>query len=103
MRQVYWVDPSGYKHRSLVRDQDPDDQADRGILQDPPSLERLDWEAVKRDLHNALVDAGLCSWREVQDQGAADGLRGAILAATKNKLIALYREVDNDYSGKDRI
>lgn len=103
MRQVTWTDGQGYKHRSLVRDTDPDDAAPKGILQDPPSLERIDWEAVKRDLHNALVDGGLCSWREVQAQGAADGLRGSILAALRNKLIALYREVDNDHSGQDRI
>jgi hypothetical protein len=103
MRQVIWTDKNGYKHRSLLRDQDPDDMASQGILQDPPSLEGMDWEAVKRDLHNTLVSAGLCSWRDVQARGASDGLRGAILAAMKNKLIALYREVDNDYSGKDRI
>ncbi|RPJ40039.1 MAG: hypothetical protein EHM35_00085 [Planctomycetaceae bacterium] len=101
MRTVTWTDRNGCKHRSLVRDTDPDDAAPQGILQDPPDLERMDWDAVKRDLHNALVDAGLYSWREVQGQG--DGLRGALLSATRKRLIALYREVDNDPSGKDRI
>lgn len=95
MKTVKWTDKRGYKHRSLLRDADPDDLAPRGILHDPPDLEALDWEAVKMDLHNALVDAGLFSWREVQAQGANDGLRGAILSALKKRLIALYREVDN--------
>lgn len=97
MRTVTWTDDrNGYMHRSLVRDQDPDDAAPRGILQDPPSMEALDWESIKRDLHNALVGAGLCSWRDVQGQGG-DRLRGAILAAMKRRLIVLYREAEHDY------
>jgi hypothetical protein len=92
MRSVTWTDKHGYKHRSLVRDEDPDDAAPQGILQDPPNLEELDWEGAKRDLHNALVDAGLYSWRDVQRQ---EGLRGAILSAIKKRLIYLYREADN--------
>jgi hypothetical protein len=78
-----------------VRDQDPDDAAEQGILQDPPNLEELDWEGVKRDLHNALVSAGLFSWQDVQRRGAEDGLRGAILSSMKRRLINLYREAQN--------
>jgi hypothetical protein len=94
MRKVTWTDKNGYKHRSLVRDGDPDDMAPNGLLQDPPNLEALDWEAVKRDLHNALLAAGLFTWRDVQEKGRHDGLRGAILSAVKKKLIALYREAE---------
>jgi len=90
MKAVTWTDKNGYKHRSLVRDSDPDDAAEQGILQDPPNLEELDWEGVKRDLHNALVDTGLYSWRDVQQK---QGLRGPILSAIKRRLINLYREV----------
>jgi hypothetical protein len=93
MKIVTWTDKHGYRHRSLVRDDDPDDAGPQGILQDPPSLEELDWEGVKRDLHNALVDTGLISWRDVQE---VRGLRGAILSAMKRKLVYLYREAEND-------
>ena len=92
MRVVTWTDRNGYKHRSLVRDTDPDEAAPQGVLQDPPNLDELDWEAVKRDLHNGLVDAGLYSWRDVQRIQV--GLRGAILSAVRKKLIYLYREAD---------
>jgi len=91
MRLVQWTDKHGYKHRSLVRDDDPDEMASQGILQDPPNLDELDWEAIKRDIHNRLVDAGLVSWRDVQEKR---GLRGAILSSMKRELIQLYREAE---------
>ena len=91
MRQVTWTDDRGYKHRSLVRDDDPDEMAPQGILQDPPSLENIDWEGVKKDLHNQLVDLGISSWRDVQE---IRGLRGAILSAMKRRLVYLYREAE---------
>lgn len=90
MRTVKWTDANGYKWRSLVRDGDPDEAAKQGILQGPPNLEELDWAAVKRDLHNALVDSGLFSWRDVQEK---PGLQGAILTL-KRRLVTLYREAE---------
>jgi len=93
MKLVRWEDDRGYKHRSLVRDDDPDEMAPQGILQDPPNLDELDWEAIKRDLHNGLVNSGLISWRNVQE---IRGLRGAILSAMKRRLVQLYREAEND-------
>jgi hypothetical protein len=89
MRIVKWTDDHGYKHRSLVRDGDPDEMGPQGVLQDPPNLDELDWEGIKRDLHNSLVDIGLISWRNVQE---VEGLRGAILGAMKRRLVQLYRE-----------
>jgi hypothetical protein len=91
MRTTTWTDKHGYKHRSLVRDDDPDEMGPQGVLQDPPNLNELDWEGIKLDLHNALVERGLYSWRDVQEKR---GLRGAILSAVKRRLILLYREAE---------
>jgi hypothetical protein len=91
MRRVTWTDDRGYKHSSLVRDGDPDEMAPQGILQDPPNLDNLDWEGIKRDLHNHLVDIGLISWRNVQE---IRGMRGAILSSMKKRLVYLYREAE---------
>lgn len=93
MRVVKWTDKHGYKHRSLVRDTDPDDAAEQGIRQDPPNLDEMDWEGVKRDLHNALVDMELTDWKAVQQR---QGLPGAILGAVKKRLITLYREAEHE-------
>ena len=42
MREVEWTDKDGFRHRSLVRDTDPDSAAPSGILKDPPDLDGLD-------------------------------------------------------------
>lgn len=93
MRTITWTDKNGLKHRSIIRDSDPDDMAPQGLLQDPPVLEEIDWEGVKRDLHNALVERELYSWRDVQEKR---GLRGAILSSLKRRLVQLYREAEKD-------
>lgn len=89
MRAVVWTDNSGRKRRSLVRDEDPDDAALTGIRQEPPNLDNLDWDAVKVDLHNRLIEAGLLTWQDVQRFG---GLPGIILGCLRTRLINLYRE-----------
>ena len=96
MKLVTFVDNRGWQHRSLVRDEDPDWMAPQGILRDPPNLDAMDWEGVKQDLHNALAASGLFTWKDVQAKGAEDGLRGAILSAMKRRLIALYREANEN-------
>ena len=98
MRRIVFEDRYGKKHVSMVRDGDPDDAAPNGIILDPPDLERLDWEEIKRDLHNALVDAGLVTWADVQRK---QGLRVAILRAVRKKLVYLYREVDKEAKNGD--
>jgi len=92
MRTVDYVDDSGYQRRALLRDDDPDSVAPQGIQLGPPPIDELDWEAIKRDLHNRLFRAGLFSWRDVQEKR---GLRGAILASMKGPLVYLYREVEH--------
>lgn len=90
MRPVVWTDQNGYRHRSFVRDADADAAAPGGVLTDPPDLGRLDWEAVRRDIHNALVDAGVSTWQDVQLKQAP--IRGFILGAVQRRLTALFRE-----------
>lgn len=94
MRVATWTDTHGYRHRSLVRDDDPDEMGPQGILQDPPNLENLDWEDIRRDLHNGLVDMGAFSWRDIQEKRL--DLRGIILSTMRKRLIQLYREAEND-------
>jgi len=89
MRTVLWTDENGYKHRSLVRDNDPDELAAEGLNQDPPSVHALDWESIKRTIHNSLVDRELFTWSDVIRQ--QDGVSGAILAGIRRPLIALYK------------
>lgn len=112
MKLVIWTDQHGYKHRSAIRNSDPDDRAPEiGILSDPPDLELLDWATVlgqvpdldigqfKCKLHNRLVTTGLITWIDIQR--SQNGLTAAImfagrdrkiLVALKRQLVALYRQ-----------
>jgi len=113
MRLVTWTDDStGYHHRSLVRNADPDDCAPEiGIPSDPPDLDLLDWTTVatrfpdlnlvefKRKLHNRLIQTGLITWKDVQR--LPNGLTRAVMFAGRNRellavikrpLVALYRQ-----------
>jgi len=89
MKIVTWTDKDGYNHRSMLRDSDPDDLAYAGIPLDPPSLDQLDWDEMKRNLHNALVDQGLHDMRDVNQMG--NGITSAIMTTFKRQILVLYK------------
>jgi len=89
MKIVVWTDDRGYKHRSMLRDRDPDRMAPEGIPLDPPDLSQLDWEGLVKDLHNMLIDKELSTWDEVQK--SQTGVTSSILSVMKRPIVALYR------------
>lgn len=89
MRKVVWTDERGYKRVSIVRDTDPDSFAASGIPVETINLDELDWDGMRRDLHNALVDAGLYDWDAVQ--AAQNGVTSAIVRVFKRPVVSLYR------------
>lgn len=103
MRLVQWLDDDGYRRQSLIRDNDPDSIAERGIPLDPPSLAEMDIpEEVRCDLHNELSTRGLLAWADVLAQ--QNGVTGVVKRIArqhdlsekqareiKRALIALYR------------
>ena len=91
MKEVTFTDDEGLLHQSAIRDEDPVELAHEGILQDPPNIvERLDWDAIKRDLHNQLVMRKLFTYNDLVRQ--KNGLTGAILAAVRKPVINLFKE-----------
>lgn len=94
MRLVNWIDPNGYEHLSWVKDTAPPEAAPEGIPNDPPDINRLDWEAIKRSIHNALVGQRLITWADVQKQQNA--IAGIVLAEVRKPIVALYQEKQED-------
>jgi len=90
LKKVIWEDASGKKHIALIRDTDPDSVAKsgRGLSLDPPDVRDINWDDVKRDLHNQLVVRGLSTKDDVIAQ--QNGVTGAILAALKRRVLDLY-------------
>ncbi len=98
MKTVTWTDERGWKHVSLIPDGVPDTPTMRkaGIRQDPPDLSELDWEGIKRELHNSLIDAGLVTWRDVQRQG--NSIQGIVMRVIRKPIVELYRQYDQAQS-----
>lgn len=90
MRLVVWEDKGGYKRRSLVRDSDADTAAPGGIPVDPPDLDALDWDAVKRGIHNQLVELGVVTWADWQEK--QNMLHNIVSSPLKRELIRLFRQ-----------
>ena len=88
MRTVEWIDDKGYKHKSTLRDNDPDSMAMKGIPCDPPDLDMLDWDGLKRELHNHLMDMGIVTWNDV---ARTNGIMSAINRTFKRPLVNLYK------------
>lgn len=89
MRRVIWEDRNGYTRASLIRDGDPDEAAEHGIPVDPPNLDRIDFEEVKRDLHNELVRRGIFTYKDVQREQRA--ITASITSVLKKRVVDLYK------------
>lgn len=89
MRHVIFEDEKGYLHRSLIRDDDPDDMAPMGLIEDPPLLDELDWDEIKKQIHNGLVERGLFTRADVRK--AQNGVTSVVTAAIRRNLILMFR------------
>ena len=96
MKLIKWTDRNGYRHLSWLRDGDDEGMAAQGIPNDPPDLSAFDWEELKRELHNWLVDNGLICWKDVQE--SQTGLTSCLHAVFKRRLIQLYRDREKEES-----
>lgn len=98
MRTVVYTDRAGYLRAALVRDEDPDEMAAKGIPLNPPELEDLDWEGIKRDIHNGLINARLFTWADVlKKQNAVSNIIARVI---KRHVIRVYKFEDQQ-SKKD--
>jgi hypothetical protein len=89
MRKVTYTDRRGYKKVALVRDTDPDEAAAQGLPLGPPDLDELDFEEVKKEINNALVQNGLLSLKDMPRQPNAITI--AVRAAMVPRIVALFK------------
>jgi hypothetical protein len=92
LKLVTWTDEDGYKHQSYIKDHEPDAMASQGIPNDPPSLDIIDWNEVKRTIHNRLVQQGIRNWTDIQRHQKA--ITSIVNSTIKNYLVALYRSAE---------
>ena len=90
MRLVEWTDENGYNHLAWLKDNEPDYKAPEGLSHDPPDVNRIHWEEIKKDVHNQMVKMRLTDWHKVMEHQNA--LTGIITGAVKRNLVYLFRE-----------
>lgn len=89
MRLIETIDENGWKHKTYVKDNDPDTA--KGINADPPDINQIDWEGVKRDLHNSLIEQDI---NGLSIRSSQSGLNSIIISVLKRRLVALYRSIE---------
>ena len=90
MKAVVWTGVHGKKHRSMLRDDMPEYRPQDGYLSDPPDIFQLNWERLKIQLHNELVNRGLFTYQDVIN--SQNGLTAAVLAVFRKEVKNLYRQ-----------
>ena len=89
MRTVIVIDRFGYDRAYLVTDDMSDDEAEQGIPQTPPDLDLIEWEEVKKQLNNILVNRGIFTLADVYN--AQNAITSACKSVMKNRIVNLYR------------
>lgn len=88
MRLVTYKDEKGYLRQAWVNDEVEDPT--QGIPKMTIDINSLDWDAIKRDLHNALVERELYTWADVQRQ--QNSLSSIVKLIIVRPLIGLFRQ-----------
>lgn len=92
MKQVIYEDERGRKHLSTIRDTDTDPSI--GFLQSPPDVDKLNWDEIKRTLHNLLLEKGIFTVRDAQRY--QKDFNWCVLVAVQKPLFRMYQEEEND-------
>lgn len=94
MKIVEFTDNNGFNHKSLIRDTDTDPSI--GLINDPPDLRMLDWESIAKNIHNALVERGLLTIKDIQIRQTE--FNQIILARVGKQIFKLYQEQNGDHN-----
>lgn len=90
MKQVQWTDQDGYLRRSILRDNDDESKPEYGVPIGPPNIQMVDWEGVKREVNNVLVQESISTWADLTASQSAMSFISNVL---KRHIAALYREL----------
>jgi len=96
MKTVIYEDENGYLRRSLIREEDDENEAPHiGIPFGPPDVREIDWGELARKVNNVLVSQGAFTWENAQASGMV-GIQAAI-TLFKRALIDLYRHDEDNH------
>ncbi len=89
MKLVIIEDNKGYFHRMFITPDMDERDAHMGLIDDPPNLDELDWEQIKKELHNLLVKRAIIS---IDSSEELKNLSNTIVSVVQPKIVALLRQ-----------
>lgn len=92
MKRVIVDGDDGYKKAFWIKDTDTTVQF--GIPSMPPDLDRLDWDEIKREIYNELVERNIATWQDIQREQSA--VTGIVLSVVRNRIINLYKLAESE-------
>ncbi len=90
MRLVQYETEDGKKYQSWIKDDMFVSEAEKGLPYNPPDVSRLPWADIECELHNLLLDRGLITLKDVDNNSGMLG--NTILKIIQPRLVALYKE-----------
>jgi len=101
MKHIIYEDARGFLRRVLVKDNDSVANASRGLPAYLDIEKEVDWEAVKKEVNNVLIQQGVFTW-ENANSGSV-GMQAAITVFKRHLIGAFKRrelETRNKSGGK---
>jgi len=93
MKSIIYEGSDGKLHRSLIKNDDPDNLAPEGLPLDPPMIEDI-LESAKIELHNELVKKELIDTQSLNLKKGA--LESAVNRVITRKIIMRYLESNKE-------
>jgi len=84
VNRIKHIDENGYNQVVMSLDHNPEN----GLPIHQFDIHSIDWDQVKKELHNELIDRELFTWEDVQLKG---GLENVIKTVLKKHLIYQYK------------
>lgn len=92
MKLVTVSDNKGWLKAYWVKDTDADVRF--GIPVNPPDINKLDWDEIKKEIHNQLVERNLTTWQDVQREQSA--ITSIVNSVVRNRIIQLYKIAESE-------
>lgn len=88
MKVLTFLDQNGIERQSLVRDNDTDPAI--GLVQSPPDVQSLNWQAISKSIYLKLLERGLFTLKDIQVRNVE--FNQIIMATVVKPIFGLYQE-----------
>ena len=89
--KVIKYDSDGWLKQSIIKNNMSEKDAERGLPLNPPDIRELDWEEIKRELNNLMIERGLIALKDLNQRNGYQLLVSAVQSVITKKIVQLYK------------